>query len=731
MGAVSPTATPRSSTSTPARSCSCAPTARRPRARTVEITDPTASVTMLGTDRAVFGDTDGDLVVASPGNASSRSASTSPAPTASRSALALQQPGTAADRRGRRHAGRQGRLDPALARRRRRPRSGRSVARARSPPIVYGGCVFAISTKPATFGQWCGDGTNGDGSPRWKEVQSLPLDGVGAELRLRLVNGWIWINDLDSGAAWVTSPQQRIDRVEDWGNILSQLTDDSDDDDSDEDGGEVITEVNPDDPTAEIVQSDEIDEQGPNRPPIARDDVAETRVDRPIDIDVLANDTDPNGDVLVVTAVQPGGGDAQIVIAPDGRSVQVSPAAGFAGSVSFGYTITDGRDASASASVTVDVRASDGSANRPPEAHNDIASTRRGRPTTFDVLANDTDPDGDALVLDSIALEDPASTAGRIVPDASGQVVFTPDPNTTAERIELTYTASDDFGADRRGHGDRQRPPRRRQQRARRPQRRRRDGRRQADPARRPGQRHRPRRRPPVRRPAADARAPSRPHDRLARRVTDARRRAVLRSGRRRDVRVHVRRDRRRGDRRRPDPHRGRGPDGEPPADGDPRRRRHPGRRHPARARARERRRSRRRHHRARRPRGRRRQRADRQGGRRRRLRGHRRSRRADPPDVPLRDLRRPQRAGVGRRRRRRHPRRRGRPAPGRPRRRGRGARRRQGVRPRARQRLRPGGRHADGHRRDRGRRRRRGARPQRPERRRARRRRRSCPASR
>ena len=179
----------------------------------------------------------------------------------------------------------------------------------------------------------------------------MPLDGAGAELRLRLVNGWVWINDIDTGAAWVTSPQQRIDRVEDWGNILSQLTDDSQDDDTDQEGGEVITEVNPDDPNAEIVQSDQIDQSGPNQPPIARDDHGETRVDRPIDVDVLANDTDPNGDVLVVTAVQPAGGDAQIVIAPDGRSVQVSPAAGFTGTVTFGYTITDGRDASASANV--------------------------------------------------------------------------------------------------------------------------------------------------------------------------------------------------------------------------------------------------------------------------------------------------------------------------------------------------------------------------------------------
>ena len=190
--------------------------------------------------------------------------------------------------------------------------------------------MFAVSTAPPTFAQWCATGEG-----RWSEVQTVPLDGAGSELRLRLVNGWVWVNDVDSGAAWVTSPRQRLDRVEDWGNILSDLNDDSDENNTDDDGGAVITEVNPDDPNAEIVQSDEIDEDGPNRPPIARDDETQTRVDRPIDVDVLANDTDPNGDVLIVTAVEPTGGDAVIDIDPDGRGVQVAPAAGYAGPVSF------------------------------------------------------------------------------------------------------------------------------------------------------------------------------------------------------------------------------------------------------------------------------------------------------------------------------------------------------------------------------------------------------------
>ena len=405
----------------------------------VDLTDSIVSITSLGDDTAVLADPDGDVVVATPGRVSPLETTVTgsdgqPTP------LILQQPGSGADHvvavtpTGGVVALPLGGGDPT------------EIAQlpGTSPlaPIVYGGCVFAVATAPAVYAQWCADG---DGT--WSERQTLPLDGAGSELRLRLVNGWIWINDVDTGAAWVTSPQQRLDRVEDWGSILSRLDDDSDDDNTDQDGGEVITEVNPDDPDAEIVQSDEIDEDGPNQPPIARDDETQTRVDRPIDVDVLANDTDPNGDVLIVTAVEQTGGDAVIDINPDGRGVQVAPAAGYAGPVTFTYTITDGRDGVASAAVNVVVTSSGGADNRPPEAHNDIASTRRGRPTTFDVLANDVDPDGDALVLESIAPKDDTVAPGVLVLDPSGQVVFTPDPNSTSERIELTYTVSDDFGA--------------------------------------------------------------------------------------------------------------------------------------------------------------------------------------------------------------------------------------------------------------------------------------------
>ena len=196
------------------------------------------------------------------------------------------------------------------------------------------------------------------------------------------------------------------------------------------------------------MQSDEIDEEGPNQPPIARDDDGQTRVDRPIDLDVLLNDTDPNGDVLVVASVEPTGGDGA---RPD--RARRAQRAGLAGRRLRRHHHVRLHDHRRSRRQRVGRRDGAGGAVGRQRAtvhpRRTTTSPRHGAagPTTFDVLGNDVDPDGDALVLDSIALKDPAAAAGQLVPDPSGQVVFTPDPNTTSERIELTYTVSDDFGA--------------------------------------------------------------------------------------------------------------------------------------------------------------------------------------------------------------------------------------------------------------------------------------------
>ena len=75
-----------------------------------------------------------------------------------------------------------------------------------------------------------------------------------------------------------------------------------------------------------------------NAAPVADDDAATTPTDTLVNIDVLANDTDPNSDPLTITAVTvPGNGTAVIndggtPLDPSDDTIDYTPAAGFAGS---------------------------------------------------------------------------------------------------------------------------------------------------------------------------------------------------------------------------------------------------------------------------------------------------------------------------------------------------------------------------------------------------------------
>ena len=90
-----------------------------------------------------------------------------------------------------------------------------------------------------------------------------------------------------------------------------------------------------------------------DRAPTASADNASTGRGRPVDIDVLANDSDADGDALSVESVtQPPHGTASVEA--DG-AIRYTPAAGFQGPDGFSYTVSDGRGATASAGVSVDV----------------------------------------------------------------------------------------------------------------------------------------------------------------------------------------------------------------------------------------------------------------------------------------------------------------------------------------------------------------------------------------
>ncbi|MGD9645673.1 MAG: cellulose binding domain-containing protein [Pirellulales bacterium] len=92
---------------------------------------------------------------------------------------------------------------------------------------------------------------------------------------------------------------------------------------------------------------------GTNRAPTPAGDNVFVLTGQAIAINVLGNDTDPDGDRLTVTGVtQPANGAT--TLNADG-TVSYTPRAGFTGSDNFSYTVSDGRGLSATAAVAITV----------------------------------------------------------------------------------------------------------------------------------------------------------------------------------------------------------------------------------------------------------------------------------------------------------------------------------------------------------------------------------------
>jgi hypothetical protein len=91
-----------------------------------------------------------------------------------------------------------------------------------------------------------------------------------------------------------------------------------------------------------------------NNAPIAVDDVATTTENTAVTVNVLVNDSDPDGDALTVSAV---GAATNGTVTTDGTSVIYSPNANYSGSDSFTYDISDGNGGIATATVNVTITA--------------------------------------------------------------------------------------------------------------------------------------------------------------------------------------------------------------------------------------------------------------------------------------------------------------------------------------------------------------------------------------
>ena len=167
---------------------------------------------------------------------------------------------------------------------------------------------------------------------------------------------------------------------------------------------------------------------------------------------LFANDVDPQGDAFLVTTFvyDTNGNGIPDALSPVGTvtvagidvnnnpvvnagsltvsaigSYSYTPAPGFTGSVNVIYIVTDANGAQAQATLHVDVLADgNGALNNPPFVADDFGYTTVNVAVNGNVLTNDSDPNGDPLLVTAQTTSIPG--AGTLVLLTNGNYTFTP-----------------------------------------------------------------------------------------------------------------------------------------------------------------------------------------------------------------------------------------------------------------------------------------------------------------
>jgi hypothetical protein len=162
-----------------------------------------------------------------------------------------------------------------------------------------------------------------------------------------------------------------------------------------------------------------------------------------VTFDVLANDTDPDGDALSVASYD----DSSIanggLTDNGGGSFTYVPAPHFAGADTFAYTVDDGNGGTATGTVTITVNA----VPDPPAAADDAYVTAQGVALVQaapGVLVNDADGGGGALIVDTTPVAGPAN--GSLALAADGSFTYAPVPGFTGDDSFTYRVTSVDTG---------------------------------------------------------------------------------------------------------------------------------------------------------------------------------------------------------------------------------------------------------------------------------------------
>ena len=225
-----------------------------------------------------------------------------------------------------------------------------------------------------------------------------------------------------------------------------------------------------------------------NDPPVAEDDALTTGEAAPAFADLLANDDDPNGDIVTILSANgaeigpepfvllevtsSGGRDGTVAVFAEGDPLNFAfdPGSEFVDlnqgetdTVSITYTITDGNGLTDTANVVVTIEGE----NDAPNAGDDAVTTGEADLVAANLLANDADPNGDTVTIlaangevlgpDQFATFQIDSAGGRegfVVVTETGDLNFAFDPGTNfldlnqdeTDTLTFDYTITDGNG---------------------------------------------------------------------------------------------------------------------------------------------------------------------------------------------------------------------------------------------------------------------------------------------
>ena len=177
-----------------------------------------------------------------------------------------------------------------------------------------------------------------------------------------------------------------------------------------------------------------------NRPPVVVGETLSLSAGQAAQVDVLANDSDPDGDPLSILSF--GQGTHGTVTCPTtagNGTCTYTPAFGFSGSDSFDYTVTDGLGGFGTATVQITVVPN--TVEHDPVAADYSISTPSGQGITLNVLKDSGDPDGDPLTVTSHT----NGSGGTVTCVAAGNCTYTSSLSFVGTD-SYTYTISDGRG---------------------------------------------------------------------------------------------------------------------------------------------------------------------------------------------------------------------------------------------------------------------------------------------